>query len=150
MSGASRPCCHVCLRTGLETESDYVEGTLMERTERCPHCRLYEYEYSTGSSRERLGFVILDRTLCRWDTDDDGRWRREQDERKRAIEDARTFWADPGVRPFLDRWLTGPAEDRAPLLVLADWLDDRGTFPEQAAGIRTLYGPPVPAPAPAR
>ncbi len=48
------------------------------------------------------------------------------------------MWNDPGCRPFLLACRENSA-DAAPALAFADFLDERGLYPGQAAAIRATF-----------
>ena len=136
MSGASRPSCWVCGSTNLNVERDHDGSNLLEQTEECRDCGLYRYEYAYGNSSEWFGWVRLDRY---WKKDDDPvGWKSERSRRGSACQEVRAMWNDPSCRPFLLACRENPA-DAAPALVFADWLDERGLCPGQAAAIREAF-----------
>lgn len=107
------PRCRVCGGPLTVGRSDYVNGTLAERDEKCDHCGLYEYAYAYGGVWERWGVV---EDTWSYDGDRTPDWRP-------LVEEAKVLWNTPDamclVRAVRDR----PA-DETPRLVLADWCED--------------------------
>ena len=132
MSGASRPCCYVCGSTNLKTWRDQSEGIIYEAEDECPDCKLYEYNYAFGNSREFLAFVIFDRN---W-TDHVGIQIHQEKFRRSVLVEARKMWRNETCREFIKKIQEFP-DDNALKLIFADWLKDHDLFPIQEQALRT-------------
>jgi hypothetical protein len=107
MSGAGIACCRVC-GDPLTTGRDHDGWNVLEAYEWCPGCRLYESEYSYGTTRERVGVVEYTWTL---DGNGPANWRE-------LFEEARVLHADATARGMSQ--LLVHAYDPTLALALAD------------------------------